>query len=484
MTVDQEFSVAPASLGNCISLDGQYDFTSDRRQMLARARLDLSSGPWLAVDDKHVHFDAGGINFGLGYNAGSLFGVTQFPSVWCNQWKDPALMGLQQAAEDFCSRRPEWQDFLGEAIEPIDKVRTYIASQVLDQFQDTIGQRSANFYQIMQRLLRENPGNRSTELLGAVKTKGQSVMVDLSFPGLSLVSGLLARGVLPGRYDGRCLHLEIPVVASPADLEFLAEQLISSWYDSPTTPLSISVLDRTHYYRFNTHLLSEKAAIARGATGSHYGRCGVLESFLSPDIREEAELVLLDRDVWGAYRERVHELQQAVYEPARQTSLRTFDSLFRDDYGFGILVDIDGHVAGMACAGPIALFPRERGTLQDPQRLDRHVLYPLDLTVAPAYQGVLGTFLKRAMVLLAVSKGHCAFHGRNRDRLAGAMWAINLSLGSYQIRHLQNDYPDSHRFRDCIYYCCPLRWPENCEGILLDEHYCNAELMSRLVNAI
>ena len=42
--------------------------------------------------------------------------------------------------------------------------------------------------------------------------------------------------------------------------------------------------------------------------------------------------------------------------------------------------------------------------------------------------------------------------------MARGMWAINMSLGSFELQRLVDDYPDDGLFRDCIYYRCPLEW--------------------------
>ena len=82
----------------------------------------------------------------------------------------------------------------------------------------------------------------------------------------------------------------------------------------------------------------------------------------------------------------------------------------------------------------------------------------MDLTVAPQFHGGVGRIMKQAQMLLAIENDVSAILGRNRDRLAAGMWAINLSLGSYELQNLKDDYPDGGEFRDCIYYRCPLKW--------------------------
>ena len=114
-----------------------------------------------------------------------------------------------------------------------------------------------------------------------------------------------------------------------------------------------------------------------------------------------------------------------------------------------LILDRDRIVA-MAFAGPLRLFADTRGVADDPCFCDPTVVYMLDLTVAPEYRGRLGRVLKQAITMLAVTRGVTAIHGRNRDRAAAGMWAINLALGSYATQYLVDDYPDSEPYRDCI----------------------------------
>jgi hypothetical protein len=455
-----------------------------RQSLVSRASLVISGGPWLVLDDgAQVVFDAVNAGCGLGYNAGALFGVTQFVSAWGQDFHDEDFRSLRQASELFIKRKPEWRHHFEGSSSPRQLIRSYIATQVLDQFQDTTVDLGSSFQSIVAELARRRMPEHCTELLKSIHVQGQNVRVH--FPGgvAELNRRLLARGVLAGRTNTSQTLLHLPLAATVPDLHLLAGQLLSAMVDYPLTALKVSVPDRLQYFRFCQHLLSEKQAIARGKRRSLTEDLEFLENFLPPELRTTGKIVLVDGGNWGDYRMAVDRLQKTVYEPARQTGLPTFDHLFGDPYGFGILVQVDGRLAGFASAGPIGLFPEERGTLEDPDREDRRVLYPLDLTVAADFRGSLGTYLKRAMVLLAVGRKHKAFHGRNRDRLAGAMWAINLSLGSYQIRHLSNDYPDSNRYRDCIYYRCPLRWPVNFPIEAACDDATNYNRMAALVNA-
>ena len=101
-----------------------------------------------------------------------------------------------------------------------------------------------------------------------------------------------------------------------------------------------------------------------------------------------------------------------------------------------------------------------RGRKSDPYGTDPSVYYMVDLTVVENQRGQLGRFMKQSLLLMAQQSDHpiTAIHGRNRDRMAAGMWAINLSLGGYQTQHLTDDYPDDQPCRDCIYYRSEVTW--------------------------
>ncbi len=173
------------------------------------------------------------------------------------------------------------------------------------------------------------------------------------------------------------------------------------------------------------------------------------------------DVVMLNRDNYPEFRDRILQMQTHVYEPARQTPPEEFDLLFADGSSIdsqAILVLNDDRIVAMAFAGELKRFIQERGVASDPYLKDPTAFYMVDLTVAKAFRGRLGRILKSAITLLAQINGVTAIHGRNRDYLARSMWAINLSLGSFELRHLVDDYPDEHEHRDCIYYRAPIMW--------------------------
>ena len=211
------------------------------------------------------------------------------------------------------------------------------------------------------------------------------------------------------------------------------------------------------YFDFHARFLSGKIKALQGQPPLTGGADEYLRTALA-DVGIQASIVFLTESNWPAYRQQVWDLQGVIYEPLRQTEISKFDLLIAAANSIAFVVLEKGKVIAMAFAAPPSNFPRERGVPEDPHFLDPHTGYMLDLTVVRKYQGKLGRIVKQAMCLAAQSKGLQAIQGRNRDRLARGMWAINLSLGSYATRVLKDDYPDDHAFRDCLMYRCGLVW--------------------------
>lgn len=232
-----------------------------------------------------------------------------------------------------------------------------------------------------------------------------------------------------------------------------------------------AVIDAT--YQFHADFANfKRRRLADRDSNSGSQTASAREYLLSelPRIEDSAaiEIVELNARNFPLYRDRILQLQVEVYEPVRRTPAAEFEALFNNDQTIespALLLIRGEQIVAMAFCGPLSSFKQERGVADDPLLNDDRTFYMLDLTVAPNYRARgLGRILKNALSMLAAERGIQAIHGRNRDRLARAMWAINLSLGSFATRHLVDDYPDGQLHRDCIYYRCPLAWnapPEN-----------------------
>ncbi len=238
---------------------------------------------------------------------------------------------------------------------------------------------------------------------------------------------------------------------------------LAATFDQAGTPASVSLrlTNPASYYDFHEQFIANKLDLIRN---SEYPVDFRLEEFIKESLdgagidASQLDVTRLDANNYQRFRNAIWELQTSVYEPLRQTAIEKFDQLIQADNNLAFVVTERKKIIGMAYAAPSSNFPAERGLRSDAYYEDPTVVYMLDLTVVPAYRGTLGRILKQAICLLAQQQGITAIQGRNRDRLARGMWAINLSLGSFSTRILHDDYLDDEPFRDCIMYRCPMKW--------------------------
>ena len=450
------------------------------------ANLLRSGGPWLCLDDNIAVFDATGPGLGLGYNSSALLGAIQHTATWNGDFQGPEFSAFQTLAVDYFARRPELgkqtkTHFIaspsGMGLEESRRcIKSYIAANVLDQLavrRESLGARAR---ELLLNLVRDTADNDA--LRHATSAQLNVLTVDFGGNSADWQQRLFDAGII-AEMNGTVAEFRLAISTTDNDLKTFADRLLSVWRHVPPTPATVSLRDATGQYKFHRELLRTRQAVAAGRIPEESSIREAIRNLLPTSIRESGQLFFVSPENWSNFRESVRQLQTAVYEPARQTAIEKFDLVVSDPEGLGLVVQFDDEVVGIAFAGPVALFPDERGTLQDPFRENRRVMYMLDVTVLPEQRGALGRALKQGLTLLAASRDCEAIHGRNRDRLAGAMWAINLGLGSYELMHLVDDYPDQEEFRDCIYYRCPLAWPAE---IALPESILDLVYLSRLVN--
>lgn len=175
--------------------------------------------------------------------------------------------------------------------------------------------------------------------------------------------------------------------------------------------------------------------------------------------RDNLELCRIHEENFNQFSTQISELQNRNYEPARRTDISTFERTAKADNGLCLGVQKEGLLVGIIFAAPLHINPLDRGIRLDPHFGNEKVLYVVDTTIDKTYQGKgLGRKLKYAATLLAFLQGNERIQGRNRDKLAGGMLNINLSLGSYEQNYIPDDYKDFEKYRDVIYYTNPLTW--------------------------
>ncbi|MEO1497342.1 MAG: aminotransferase class III-fold pyridoxal phosphate-dependent enzyme [Planctomycetota bacterium] len=342
--------------------------------------------------------------------------------------------------------------------------RGYIQAAVIDQFHDAIVEMERDNRERLKAL-----AARHGERISRPRVQGLSFAFDLDSTDQvgKFVAQRFQHGLLYYPAGKKTARFRMNLGFSAADIDLfwkrLEEALDSSFVESDDAveePIVSPARGAEPYYRFHERLIDAKLRLLHDHTPpTAQDAVELLEGHLAAAMPDrQFDVVVVTADNWPEYAERVVALQKEVYEPARQSKPGEFDKLFNADDPLSILVLEGERIVANTFAGRLANFDYMPGVPQDAWHDDPTVYYSIDLTIAEGYRGGLGRAMKQAMTLLAMASGVSALHGRNRDRLAGGMLSINLSLGGYTSQWLRHDYPDEGPFRDCLYYRQPTTW--------------------------
>ncbi|MCC7442796.1 MAG: aminotransferase class III-fold pyridoxal phosphate-dependent enzyme [Bdellovibrionales bacterium] len=170
-------------------------------------------------------------------------------------------------------------------------------------------------------------------------------------------------------------------------------------------------------------------------------------------------LKILDARAFGRLKKQVATLERRNYEPTRQTEIEKFEAGLKDRSCIALGLMDGQKLAGLAFGSALKCFPYERGVRADRHFHDPRAIYMLDTTVDKKFQGAgLGRLMKSAVTLISFQHGVDRIQGRNRTRVARSMLDINWGFGAYEQRYIREDYADEEKYRDVVYYTCPLRW--------------------------
>ena len=344
--------------------------------------------------------------------------------------------------------------------------RGYIQASVIDQFHDTIMEVEASTRERLAGLV-----ERHSERIRNPRVQGLAFAFDMDstervgkFVGQRFQHGLL---YYPAGAKTARFRMNLGFRAADTELFWTRlEQALDSSFDSEGASSNVKPTDSgaagaVGYYRFHERLIEAKLDLLKsGSAPDKEQAVQLLQQHLSEtQAGESFEVVIVDRENFPEYRDRVLAMQEEVYEPARRSTGEEFDAIFACERPLSIFVLSGERIVAMAFAAPLGDFRHMRGVPEDPSVEDPDTYYSVDLTIAEEHRGGLGRAMKQAMTLLALASGVKAVHGRNRDRLAAGMWAINLSLGAHTTQYLRDDYPDEGPHRDCLYYRSETAWP-------------------------
>ncbi len=428
--------------------------------------LRQSYGAFLCVNNSQFLLDAG-IGPHLGWNASANFGTVHNLEAWTGNKTSENWRMLFRAFDRLRSRQIDRFnniELLAREFKPATFHHDYIENSMLDQFQDEVAR--------IEQLSRNHVATlaRRFGIFEVIESEGpgQSLDIHLRFKDEKQFNAFCEKRFRYGLQFNRFVKkskftvtLSLKLSYRNQDIELLNRQIerllldVSGQQDSfPSVEIELAG-DAEQNYRFADLIIQSRMVNQDGVPTNQT----IIEYVRSAIPDGPFEIDILDAQNYPQFRAAILQMQEAVYEPARQSPPEEFHAIFDSEKPVAIVIHQTGQIVAMGLAGPICNFHGVRGFENDPYRDSSDVLYMVDVTVAPHFRGGMGRIIKNSVALLGLQKGYTAIHGRNRAHLARGMWAINLSLGSFELQHLVNDYPDQGPHRDCFYYRCPISWP-------------------------
>ncbi len=352
--------------------------------------------------------------------------------------------------------------FKGEEFSVASTFRGYSHAISLDQAQPKIIRLENEARSHLIKLI-----NKFDQFILNPRNNGMAFAFDLKDPALlnKFIDSRFNHGLLFYPAGNRTLRFRLNTAFTQNDFAFLFEQLdllCSNIFlkNEVSLPKEVDTneLCPTDNYIWHEFLVNIKLNKALGNKPNHQDIFSEIQKLVTRNTN--LNLIEINKGNFSFYRKAIIELQKIVYEPARQTDIEKFEKTIHNIHSLCLgVVDNDNKLVGIAFAGPLKLYPLERGVRNDPYFNDEDSLYMLDLTMSPLFQGTgLGKSLKYALSALATLKGVKRIQGRNRDRLASAMININLSLGAVEQVYIKEDYPDFESYRDVFYYTTQTEW--------------------------
>lgn len=340
-------------------------------------------------------------------------------------------------------------------------IRGYLHGIALDQIQDRIISIEEDTRDRLDKLVKKYSPH-----LTRPRVMGLAFAVET--PSAELCNKFIAErfnhGLLYYPAGDRTLRFRLNTAFAKEDLDFLFHEmdvLCDKIFNnvSAVQPTSAITKERgtTNLYGWHRLLIDLKWDNYQNKSIDHQAAWKQIGKLFLESTKHS--LVAVDETNFEKYRDRIQSLQESTYEPARQTDISKFEKVATDPFGIALAVEKNDELIAIVFASPLKRHPLDRGLRIDPYFEDEKSIYVIDTTVANDFQGGgLGRFLKYALTAWAAAKDFNRIQGRNRDRMAASMLSINLSLGGYELNYLKEDYPDFEKYRDVVYYTCPLKW--------------------------
>lgn len=355
--------------------------------------------------------------------------------------------------------------FKGEEFSVASTLRGYAHAISLDQCQSRILDLERHVTPRVTALIKKH-----SQFLKRPRINGLAFAFDVVEPSMmnKFVDLRFKHGLLYYPAGNQTLRFRLSTAFGPKDLDFLFDrldaicrELFLGEHASLPTHVETDAHAADEQYEWHQLLIETKLSRALGQKLDIKHVFDKVNSLVNRSVEAaHVELIEINASNFLNYRQEIINMQKAVYEPARQTDIEKFEHTVLDKTSLCLgLLNKKKKLMGIAFAGPLHLYPLERGVRMDPHFNDPDCLYMLDVTIDPHLQkSGLGKSLKYAISAMAIVKGIKRIQGRNRDRLAGSMININLSLGSVEQNYMHEDYPDFESHRDVLYYTTKADW--------------------------
>lgn len=363
------------------------------------------------------------------------------------------------------SHWPTKNVYKGEEFSVASAIRGYAHAISLDQAQKRIHEMESLVTPRIHKLIEKHP-----DFLSRPRTNGLAFAIDIHDPKLlnKMVDLRFKHGLLYYPAGDKTLRFRLNTSFCEKDLDFLFDRLdaicleLFKGIEAPL-PTHVETEDRDAKDLYEWHTLLVENKLSKIGSKNLNAQEILAKAEMYMRKKGNFKIIEINPNNFLNYRNQIIDLEKNVYEPARQTDIEKFEHtvLHPNSLCLGVLDESNSNnqLVAIAFAGPLKLYPLERGVRNDPFFNDEETLYMLDLTCHPSAQGTgLGRMLKYTLQSMALSKGIKRIHGRNRDRLAGAMLSINLSLGSTELQYMKEDYPDFETHRDVFYYTSRTDW--------------------------
>lgn len=363
------------------------------------------------------------------------------------------------------SHKPTKTIFKGEEFSVASTFRGYAHAISLDQCQGKIIEIEKQIIPRVNALIKKH-----SEFLKRPRVNGLAFAFDVVDPVMmnKFIDLRFKHGLLYYPAGSQTLRFRMSTAFGTKDLDFLFDrldaicrELFLHEHGSLPTHVETDSSSSDDNYEWHELLIQTKLAKALNLKLDIKHVFDRVNALVGKTVEAaHLELIEINASNFLSFRQEIINMQKMVYEPARQTDIEKFEHTVLDKNSLCLgLLNKKKKLMGIAFAGPLSLYPLERGVRMDPHYNETDCLYMLDVTIDPHLQkSGLGRALKYAISAMAIVKGIKRIQGRNRDRLAGAMININLSLGSVEQNYIREDYPDFEEHRDVFYYTTKADW--------------------------